>query len=171
MFLSVLVRASARPLCPSPEAEAGLPVLVHIPFKDVRCLVQTGQFLGRGLPVDSAAKTDRRTASGEPSQPRASEQGRVAVPRHEHALTGVLAIELPVWSEHRPIGRDQGRGDAHDGATDLQEVSNFGRDPSAGSTRWPVILPRNSSTFSPNIVSASLHKVLAAAFFPNALHN
>src|SRR5215510_12583008 len=44
-------------------------------------------------------------------------------------------------------------------------VSNLGRAPSGGSTRWPVILPRNSPTFSPNIVSASLHNVSRFCLF------
>src|SRR5215470_10446669 len=101
-----LLRERDLPLGPFPERESGLPVLIHLPFKDVRCLVETSQFLGRCLPVSRTAKTDRRTTPGEPSQPRRSEQGHVAVPSQEHALSGVLAIELPVGSEHRPIGPD-----------------------------------------------------------------
>ena len=29
------------PLCPFPERESGLPLLIHVPFKDVRRLVET----------------------------------------------------------------------------------------------------------------------------------
>jgi hypothetical protein len=127
------------PLCPFPERQSGLPMLIDIPFKDVCCLVQTGQFLGRGLPVSGASKADRSTTPCAPSQPRPSEQGRVAVPRHEHPLSGVFAIEPPVWSEHRPIGRDEGRCDAQDGATDL----HGGLKLRAGPFGWKHLLARD----------------------------
>jgi hypothetical protein len=52
----VLLRERDLSLCPFPECEAGLPVLIHVPFKDVRCLVQTSQFLGCCLPVGAVNK-------------------------------------------------------------------------------------------------------------------
>jgi hypothetical protein len=36
-----LLRERDLPLCPFPEREAGRPVLIHVPFKDVRHLVET----------------------------------------------------------------------------------------------------------------------------------
>src|SRR5262245_58352445 len=104
MFVYILLRAGTLRLCPFPEGESGITVLVHVPFKDVRRLIGTGQFLGCCLPVDCTSKTHSRTPPCKLSQSCTSKKSRVAVPGHEHTLAGVLAIQPTVRSEHRPIG-------------------------------------------------------------------